>query len=258
MSGCLLTVILPVFNAERFLSEAIESVLGQTVRDWELLVVDDGSTDGSVGVAAGFQRRDPRIQMLTDGRNNGVAHARNLGLDHAKGEFVAFIDSDDIWYPEKSARQIEAMERWKADISYTGYLRKREGEPNGFPVSVPGKVSYHTMLRRNAILCSTGMVRRATCGAVRMPRLRRRQDHGYWLELLRDGSLTATGVDEVLVQYRLHQDSLSSNKVVAAAYTWKLLREVERFGLVRAAWLFAGYAFQALSWRHHLRKTGGT
>ena len=255
MSGCLLTVIMPLYNAERFVAEGIESVLAQTIREWELLVVDDGSTDGSARIAADYQRRDPRIRVLSGGRNRGVAHARNVGLDCARGEFVAFIDSDDVWCPEKCAKQIDAMTARGTDISYTGYLRRREGEEHASYVSVPEQVSYGAMLRRNVIGCSTGMVRRATCGTVRMPDIRRRQDHGYWLALLRDGSRTAVGIDEPLVEYRVHHDSLSSNKLVAATYSWKLLREVEHFGIAKSLWLFTGYAFEALSWRHRVRRS---
>lgn len=249
MSGPLVSVIMPSFNAERFIAEAIDSVLSQTVEDWELIIVDDASTDATATIAAGYQRRDPRIRLLAQTTNRGAASARNRGLDAARGKLIAFIDSDDIWYPDKTAKQIAALERRRADIVYTAYERVRESDLRRAIVSVPDRIEYHTLLRRCIIGCSTSLVRRATCGAVRMPLLKRRHDHGYWLELLRDGSRTAVGVNEILVTYRLHRDSLSANKVVAAAYSWKLLRRVERFPFGKSLWLFGGYALAHLKAR---------
>ena len=249
MSDPLLTVIMPSYNSERFVAESIESVIAQTIDNWELLVVDDASVDSTTDIVAEFQRRDPRVRLIAREANQGPAYARNLGLDHARGALIAFVDSDDVWRPQKSENQIRSMERSRADISYTGYTRRREGEQDGSVVAVPPSVSYLTMLRRNLIACSTAMIRRSTCGSVRMPPIKRRQDHGYWLDLLRDGSRTAVGVNEPLVWYRLHGDSLSANKLVAARYSWKLLREVESFGLTKSVWLFSGYAFEALRLR---------
>lgn len=249
MSRPLVTVIMPSYNAERFIAESVESVRAQTVADWELIIVDDGSSDGTLDVVAKFQRRDPRIRLVAERANHGPAHARNLGLDQARGDLIGFIDSDDIWYPEKTAKQVTTMEHYQADISYTGYKRRRDGEQDGTVVAVPAHVSYQSMLRRNIIGCSTAMVRRSTCGRLRMPPIKRRQDHGYWLALLRDGSRTAVGIAEPLVWYRVHHDSLSANKLVAAKYSWKLLREVERFGFTKSLWLFSGYAFEALKLR---------
>ena len=242
MAAPLVSVIMPSFNAERYVAASIDSVIAQTVEDWELIVVDDASTDATTAIVAACQRRDSRIRLLPQRTNRGAAGARNLGLDQARGEWIGFIDSDDLWYPQKTAKQIAAMEASHADLSYTGYERRRDGRPAGVIVSVPDTVRYEKLLRRCLIACSTGMVRRATCGAVRMPPIRRRQDHGYWLELLRDGSRTAVGVDEPLVSYRVHRGSLSANKLIAAAYSWKLLRQVERIPFDKALWHFAGYA----------------
>ena len=107
----LLTVIMPSYNAARFITESIDSVIGQTLADWELIVIDDASTDGTRRVVADYQRRDRRIRLISLETNRGAAHARNKGLDQARGEIIAFIDSDDIWLPEKAGRQIAAMDR---------------------------------------------------------------------------------------------------------------------------------------------------
>ena len=249
MSDPLLTVIMPSYNAERFIAESIDSVIAQTVEDWELIIVDDASTDGTLDVVSHYRKHEPRVRLVTLNTNHGPAHTRNLGLDYARGHLIAFIDSDDVWYPEKTAKQIAAMTRHQADISYTAYKRRRDGEQGGTFVAVPAHVTYRTMLRRNLIACSTAIVRRSTCGTLRMPQIIRRQDHGYWLALLRDGSRTTVGVTEPLVWYRIHHDSLSANKLVAAKYSWKLLREVEKFSLTKSVWLFSGYAYEAIKVR---------
>ena len=244
-----LSVIMPSYNAERFIAESLESVVRQSVTDWELIVIDDASTDGTRDIVADYERRDLRIRLITEETNRGPAHARNLGIDQARGTMIAFIDSDDAWYSEKAAKQIAAMEQCQADVSYTGWERRREGDAKGVFVPVPQRVTYRTMLRRCKINCSTAMVRRSTCGTVRMPPLKLRQDHGYWLELLRDGRRTAVGINEPLIRCRMHDGSLSANKLIAARYSWKLLRDVERFGLSRSLWFFSGYAFEAVKLR---------
>lgn len=245
----ILTVILPTYNSELYVAETIESVVQQTMENWELIVIDDNSSDGTVNVVKEYQRKDRRIRIYGQPENEGPARVRNIGLQLARGEYVAFVDSDDVWHVDKSAKQITAMQRCRADISYSGYERFKHGDQHGVKVQVPERVTYATMLRRNYIACSTSIVRRATCGLHRMPNIRRRQDHGYWLSLLRDGTRTTVGVNEPLVRYRLHRRSLSSNKLIAAKYSWKLLREVESFGMAKSIWLFSGYAFEAMKLR---------
>lgn len=245
----LITVIMPSYNSERFIAESIESIRRQTIPDWELIVIDDASTDRTSDIVTAYQRRDGRIRLITQIENRGPAHARNVALAQARGAMIAFLDSDDVWFPHKAATQISAMEQSRADISYTGWERSREGQVHVAYVSVPQRVTYRTMLRRCKINCSTAMVRRSTCGTVRMPLLRLRQDHGYWLALLRDGSRTAIGIDQPLISCRMHADSLSAKKIVAAQYSWKLLRDVEKFSLPKSIWFFGGYAFEAVKLR---------
>ena len=259
MSAPLVSIIMPCFNSERFIAKSIDSVIAQTVDDWELIIVDDASTDATPSIVADFQRRDSRIRVIPRNTNQGAAGARNLGLDNARGRLIAFIDSDDIWYPEKTSKQIAVMEHLQADISYTAYERRRDDRRDCVLVSVPLTLRYHTILRRCHIGCSTAMVRRATCGTVRMPPIKRRHDHGYWLALLRDGSRTCVGLNEPLVWYGVHRGSLSANKLVAAAFQWKLLRDVERFPIGKSLWLFGGYVFEHLRFRLlSSRRRGGS
>ena len=253
MSDPLVTVIMPSYNSECYIGESIRSIIAQTIENWELIVIDDASTDATPKIVTDFQSRDNRIRLIRHAVNRGAADARNLGLDHARGEFVAFIDSDDVWCPDKTDKQVTAMVRYGADISYTGYKRRSSGGFDGPVVQVPARVTYHSMLRRNQIACSSAMIRRSTCGNVRMPQISRRQDHGFWLALLRDGTRTAIAVRVPLMWYRIHSGSLSANKLIAARYTWQLLRKVERFSIGRSMWLFGGYAFEAAKLRLRLR-----
>ena len=253
MAAPRVTVVMPSYNAQRFISEAIDSVIQQTLADWELLVVDDGSTDSTPRLVRCYQRLDHRITLITVRVNRGPAYARNLALRQAQGDFVAFIDSDDVWLPGKLQQQVHEIELHKADISYTAYRRRRDRDRTGQIVSVPPSVTYHTMLRRNYIACSTAMIRRSTCQMISMPNIARRQDHGYWLALLRDGSRTTIGIPLPLTSYRLHSTSLSANKIVAARYSWRLLRQLEGFSFLRSLWYFSGYALAAIRMRIMLR-----
>ena len=245
---------MPSYNAQRYITEAIDSVMQQTRVDWELLVVDDASTDNTAHIVRGYQSMEDRIKLIPLSVNRGPAHARNIAIRAARGDFIAFIDSDDVWLPPKLQEQVAHLERHKADISYTAYCRRRDRDPGGAIVSVPPSVTYHTMLRRNYIACSTAMVRRSTCGEVSMPNIVRRQDHGYWLALLRDGTRTAIGIQRPLTIYRLHSASISANKIVAAHYSWRLLRQFEGFSLLKSAWYFTGYALEAIRMRVMLQR----
>lgn len=248
----LLSVVMPAWNAERFVAEAIDSVRAQTVPDWELLAVNDGSTDGTAAILADCQCRDPRIRVLGGTENRGVAHARNLGLDNARGDLIAFLDSDDVWHPAKTARQVAFMLCEQADISYTGYRRVPEGGGSEQLARVPPEVTYRTMLRRNWIPFSTAMVSRSTCGAHRMRPLRNAQDFAYWLALLRDGSRRAVGLDQPLVGYRVRSNSVSANKLQSARHVWRIFREEESFGRPRALAHFSSYVCHSLKFRAQL------
>ena len=253
MTVPVVTAVMPSYNCEQFIADSIASVISQTFERWELLIVDDASSDATAQLAEQYARLDRRIRLIRQTTNSGAAHARNIAMNQARGEFIAFIDSDDIWHPHKLEKQLAAMERHRADISYTAYVRRLDGNTDGGLVNVPSSVSYHTMLRRCLIGVSTAMMRTSTCGTVKMPVVRRRADHAYWLALLRDGSRRTVGIDEPLMTYRVYRESMSGNKLVAARASWKLLREVEGFDFARSLWLFSGYAFEAVKLRVRLK-----
>ncbi|WP_424934653.1 glycosyltransferase family 2 protein [Amaricoccus macauensis] len=232
------SVITPVWNAERTLEETVRSVRTQSFTDWELLLIDDGSNDGSRALAEELARDDPRLRLLGWEENRGAAAARNAGIAAARGRFVAFLDADDLWRPEKLDVQLEYIARTGATFVFSAYQRMDErGRPLG-RVGVPARVDHAGLLRGNVIGCLTALYDARHFGPVAMPDLRRRQDYGLWLRLLADGG-AAHGIDTVLADYRVRKHSLSGNKARAMAATWRLYREAAGLSRPRAAWCIA-------------------
>jgi teichuronic acid biosynthesis glycosyltransferase TuaG len=245
------SVITPVWNAADTLEETVRSVQSQTWTEWEMLLVNDGSEDGSHVLAERLAREDPRVRLLGWSKNQGAAKARNAGIAAARGRYVAFLDADDLWRPEKLAVQLEYVTQTRAVFVFSAYQRMdAEGRPLG-RVGVPAWVDHATLLRGNVIGCLTALYDAGHYGRVEMPDLRRRQDYGLWLRLLARGG-KAHGIDEVLADYRVRRGSLSANKVTALAATWRLYREAAGLTRLRAGWCLASNATQALR-----RRLGG-
>ena len=246
----LVSVVTPARNAAATLAATIASVAAQTLPDWELLVADDGSTDGTADIAAGWAARDPRVRPLpgpAGGSPSGAAAARNRAIRAARGRHVAFLDADDRWRPEKLARQVAFMEREAAPFSFTAYAREGAGGRDLGLVRAPASVDHAALLCGNVIGCLTAVYDSAHFGRVEMPDLPLRQDYALWLELLRPGGV-ARGLDEVLADYRVGAGSLSGSKLRAARGTWAVLRR-EGLPLPRALACFGHYAFAGLSRR---------
>ena len=241
----LVSVVMPIHNAAAFLVEAVASVQAQSLANWELLAVDDGSTDGSGEMLAGLVATDPRIRTLSTGDNLGAGAARNCAMNAARGRFLAFLDADDLWHPEKLARQLDFLARHPAVLCFTGYVRRdlETGATEG--VGVPETVSYRQLLTTNIIGCSTVVLDRAELGALRMPDLQLRQDYAFWLAIL-SKSGPALGVPLALTTYRCHGGQASGNKRRAARATWAMYRRHLRLPLVQSWFYFAHYALRGL------------
>lgn len=243
------SIITPVYNTEPYLAETIESVLAQSHDDWELLLTDDHSTDGSVEKAEQFSARDSRIKSYRlDDQSRGAAAARNHAIQRATGDVIAFLDSDDIWDSSFLSESLTFMERHSAAIVYSSYRRKSAdlsvqlGE-----FIVPETATYHSMLKTCVISCLTGMYHVGRCnGKVFMPDIERAQDYGMWLELLRRGG-TALGQKKVLATYRILPNSLSRNKIAKAKYQWLIYRRVEQLSLPSSVYYFFYYAVNGLA-----------
>jgi teichuronic acid biosynthesis glycosyltransferase TuaG len=250
------SVVVPVWNAAATLAETIASVQAQTAPDWEMLLVDDGSRDGSRALAEAAAAADPRLRVVGWRDNRGAAAARNAGIRAARGRFIAFLDADDLWRPEKLAVQLAALEAG-APFVFSSYRRiDAAGRPLGI-VRAPARISYRELLRGNAIGCLTAIYDREALGRVEMPDLRRRQDFGLWLLLL-ERTPHATGLPEVLADYRVRRGSLSADKLAALRDNWAFYRGFARLSPGRALAMTAANALHALAKRGRgLPRRGG-
>lgn len=230
----LVSVVTPLYNSEAFVADAVRSVLGQTVKDWEMIVVDDASTDGSAEMVERSMGSDRRVKLIRLKRNSGSAVARNTAIEAARGRYIAFLDSDDQWLPRKLEKQIAFMEDKDHSFTHTYYEKVTEsGERTGEVVKPPARLSYADMLKSNRIGCLSTMYDTARLGKRYMPLIRKRQDYGLWLELLKCEQY-AYCLPEPLALYRIRPDSISRNKVEIIRYNWELYRKLEKFSRVRA------------------------
>ena len=245
----LFSVVLPFRDAEATLPEALRSLSAQTDGDWEALLIDDASRDGSVDLARAAAVRDPRLHLIHDPTRTtarGVAASRNLGIAAAQGRYLALLDADDRWLPEKLAHQRRAFEAG-ADIVFSAYRRIDEaGRPLG-TVPARARVAWADALAGNPIGCLTGAWRRDRFPEARMPLRDMHEDYAFWLMLLRSGAV-AQGLPEVLAEYRVRPGSVSADKRRAARAVWEILGE-EELGWPRRSMGFLRYALGALARR---------
>lgn len=239
------SIITPLHNAEAFVAETISSVLAQSYQDWELIIVDDVSGDQSVDIVERFLEQDARIKLIRLTENSGAAVARNTGIEAARGRYIAFLDSDDLWLPEKLSTQLAFMQTHGHAFSFSAYERIDEHGKSLGEVGVPEKVNYRQMLKTSVIGCLTAMYDTHFFGKVYMPLIRKRQDYGLWLKLLRQVDF-AYGIQQPLARYRIRRNSISSNKLNTATYNWRLYREVEKLSLFASCYYFSQYAIRGI------------
>ncbi|WP_195939935.1 glycosyltransferase family 2 protein [Romboutsia sp. 1001713B170131_170501_G6] len=246
MNEALVSIITPVYNAERFLGDTIKSIQNQTYKNWELVLVDDCSKDGSADMIKEFQAKDDRIRYIKLEKNSGASVSRNTGIKNAKGRFIAFVDSDDIWQPEKLKIQIEYMLENKLGFTFTSYrYMKEDGRLTKKVAKAPKKINYRGLLKNTIIGCSTVVIDKEIVGEFSMPLVRRGQDTATWLQILKTQDY-AYGIEKDLVNYRLVGDSLSSNKIKALKRTWNTYRNVEKLSVLKSSYVFCFYVINAI------------
>lgn len=242
MSGCpVVSVVTPSFNCQDFIEATIRSVVNQSYTDWELIVIDDFSSDSSVQLIKSWVASDSRIRLIELAENSGAAVARNKGIEAARGRYIAFLDSDDTWLPNKLESQLKFMERNNSEFSCASYFMARPEGVNAGVASPPVKADYYSVLRSPRIGCLTAMYDTQRIGKIYMPLIRKRQDFGLWLRILKKTGVVH-GIQEPLASYLVRDDSISANKVDAARYTWRIYRDFEQLGLVRSLYYFSHYA----------------
>lgn len=223
----LVSVIIPAYNAEKVVSQAVESALAQTYKNIEVIVIDDCSKDGTYSVLSKLAETDNRLKIYRNENNSGVSETRNRGVGLAEGEYVAFLDSDDVWYPEKLEVQVKlALEYPDCPLFYTGVAHMNsEGKKYGYVLPVPEYVGYKALLRQNVIICSSVMAKKDVLLRYPFRHDEMHEDFAVWLQILRDVG-DARGEPEPYLCYRVASGTKSSNKVKSALMTWRVYKYV--------------------------------
>lgn len=242
----LVSIITPAFRVEKIVLETIQSVLSQTYSNWELLIADDCSPDKTAALVEEASRKDFRIRLLMCEKNGGPAAARNLALKAAKGRWIAFLDSDDLWLPDKLTETIAFALQNKAALTFTGFKRfSSDPSQTGHYVDVPRYLNYRKLLGNTAIATSTVLIDRFQTGDIKMHKTYY-DDFVCWLGVLKQG-YTAHGLNKDLMRYRVMSNSVSRNKLRSAKEVWKTYRHIEKLNIISSAWYFSCYALNAVS-----------
>ena len=203
-----------MFNSEAFISETISSVLSQTYQNWELLLIDDCSTDKTLDLVNKFIAVNNKIKLFKNELNQGAAISRNKGVEAAKGDYIAFLDADDVWKPNKLETQLAFMQTNNCDVCFSSYEHIDEtGKPLNKLIKALPVLTYQKYLRSNYIGNLTGIYNAKNLGKITAPNLRKRQDWLVWLSAIKKSGKPAKGIRESLAYYRVRKDSMSSNKI---------------------------------------------
>lgn len=242
----MVSVIIPVYNAEKYIQTTIESVINQTYSDFEVIIVDDCSKDASGKIIQKLCEKHKQIHYHLQEKNQGVAVARNTGLDLAKGRYIAFLDSDDIWKQDKLKKQLDLMKNKNAAFVYSAIeMMDEQGDIKKEKRKIKEEVSYRYLLKNTVISTSSVLIDRNMVKEFKMPLMRSGQDYATWLMILRDGWI-AYACDEALVRYRVSSNSLSSNKLKSIKQVWGIQVRQEKINPVYATLNTACFVWNAL------------
>ncbi|GLB52888.1 glycosyl transferase [Neptunitalea chrysea] len=235
MAKPLVSIVTPTYNSAKFISETIVSVQQQTYPYWELLVVDDASTDTTRQIVNDFKGKDTRIKLIELSSNKGAGYARNMAINEAQGHYIAFLDADDIWLPQKLKTQVTFMQQNpEVLVSFSSYeLMNEDGSSKAIRIEALPKVTYNKMLKSNYVGNLTGMYNAKELGKVFMPLIRKRQDWGLWLSCIKVSG-AAYGISETLARYRVRNGSISSNKMNLLKHNYIFYRKALNFGVLKS------------------------
>lgn len=240
----LISIVMPAYNATSFIAESIASVREQSYRNWELLVIDDGSKDGTPALVEEFQKTDDRIRFHPLPVNQGAGFARNVGIKASEGDYIAFLDADDLWKPLKLETQLKFMKEHDLAVSYSSYeLIDEQGKNLNLMVQALEILSFSKLLRANYVGNLTGMYNVKKIGKIYNPPIRKRQDWAMWLQALKEGG-EAKGILEPLAKYRVRKDSISRNKLEMLQYNYRVYRKVLQFSSVKSSLWFSRFLFE--------------
>lgn len=242
----LVSIITPTYNSEAFIEQTICSVQNQTYQSWEMIIVDDGSTDATVEIISKKVRTDERILFIRLPKNEGPAKARNVGIERAKGKYMTFLDADDIWFPAFIEKSIRTIIETNVHFVFSSYRRSNENVEFVYSdFIVPQKVNYSDILKTNSISCLTAFIDVEKLGKKKMPDIFKRQDMGLWLQYLKEIPF-AYGIQEPLAIYRIRKNSLSRKKSKLLKFQWQFYREVEHLSVLQSCyymvyWMYKGF-----------------
>ena len=245
-----ISIVMPLYNAKKYIKTAMKSVLNQTFTDWELIVVDDCSTDNPDEIIYEFLQKDSRIKFIKLKKNFGPAVARNVGIDIAEGKYLAFLDADDIWKRNKLERQINFMTQNNISFSFTGYeFADENGNSTNKIVEVPNKMTYKMSLKNTIISTPSVIIDLEKVGKANsyMPNVSH-EDSATWWKILKQGHI-AYGLNESLYYYRRSPKTLSSNKIKSMKMKWNLYRKYEKMAYPKSIFYFSINSFNALKKR---------
>jgi glycosyltransferase involved in cell wall biosynthesis len=240
----LVSIITPSFNAADFIAETIESVQNQTYINWEMIIIDDCSTDETIKIIEQFATNDNRIKLHKLKTNSGTAKARNIGIDAAAGKYIAFLDADDMWFNDFIDTSIQTIRETGVPFVFSSI--KRCDENKNFIYSdfiVPKTVTYHDILKTNSIVCSTAFLNIEILGKKYMPNIRKRQDMGLWLQYLKEIPF-AYGITTPKAIYRIRKNSLSRNKKELLIHQWQFYRKIANLNIFKSTYYMISWAFQ--------------
>lgn len=243
----MVSIIVPVYNAVKYIETTIDMVSRQTYKDWELILVDDASTDGSADLIEKLvSSQGKRVRLIRKNVNEGAAAARNTGIDASAGRYIAFLDADDVWMPDKLQKQIAFMEKTGAAFSFHSYeFGDDKANPTGKIVRAPKTLSFRQALSRTVIFTTTVMfdTEKIDMEIIHMPQVPS-EDTATWWRILKSGYV-AYGLDENLAIYRRPARSLSSNKFIAIQRIWFLYRNIADLSVIQSVFYFVGWAARA-------------
>ena len=250
------TIITPCYNSEKYILDTIQSVQSQTYKNWEMIIVDDDSTDNSVNIIKNICNDDSRIKLICQKENVGPGAARTLAVQRASGRYIAYLDADDIWMPEKLEKQIKFMQDNKYAFTCTSYeVINNSGKPLKKYIHMPKQLDYINFLKNN-ILQTVGIMvdlKFIDKKFLFMPNINIGEDAATWLQVLKSGQI-CFGLDEILAKYRRASKSLSSNKIKSALGTWKMYRKIIKLPLFFAVYCFTRYVILAIKKRVYIVK----
>ena len=242
----LVSIITPMYNAEKYIEETIKSVLSQTYKNFEMIIVDDMSTDNSKEIIKKYRRLDKRIKYIKNNKNEGAGVSRNVAIKKSKGEYIAFLDSDDLWRENKLQNQIEFMEKNNLVMSHGNYYFIYENRKEKSKiVKTSKKISYNLLLKGNQFKTMTVILKRELAEKVKFLG-EKHEDYIYFLQILKliDYSL---GQEEEINSYcRIRKNSVSSNKLRSALWTWKVYRDYEKLSRTKSLYYFVNYIYYGL------------